>query len=365
MTEIIVIGGGLIGMLTARELAAGGAAVTLVERGEPGREASWAGAGILSPLYPWRYPAAVNALSAWSQARYPALAAELAAETGVDPEWTRSGLVMVDRVVDAAAESWAQGRAAMERVDRTVLADLEPALAAPAEEGLWWPEFAQIRNPRLLAALARSLANKGVMVHGGLSVTGAVREGDRVRGVETDRGPLRADAVVVAAGAWSGGLLARLGGDGGWDIAPVRGQMLLLRAPPGLLRHMILAEGQYLVPRRDGRILVGSTMEYVGFDKSTTAAAYRELHEAALALVPALAECPVERHWAGLRPGSRDGVPSIGGHPRCRGLYVNIGHFRNGVVTGPASARLLADLLLGREPILDPRPYRPRAHAGV
>lgn len=360
MSDFIVVGGGLIGLLVARELAGAGAAVTVVERGELGREASWAGGGILSPLYPWRYPDAVNALARWSQAYYPELAAALAEESGVDPEWTRSGLLMLDGGEREAAQTWA-GRwgARLELISAEAARALAPGLGETgAGPVLWWPELAQVRNPRLLQALVRALTlNERVKLRTGAAVTALLSEGETVRGVCTTQGDLRADAVVVAAGAWSAELLGPLAG--GWHIAPVRGQMLLFQAPPALLRQMLLAEGHYLVPRRDGRVLMGSTLEYVGFDKSTTAAAYQELHAAALRLMPALARCPVEKHWAGLRPGSPAGVPAIGAHPTRRGLYVNAGHFRNGVVTGPASARLLADVLLGRPPLLEPAPYRP------
>lgn len=157
------------------------------------------------------------------------------------------------------------------------------------------------------------------------------------------------------AAAWTASLLGSLVAD--WRITPVRGQMLLFHAAPGQVRHIVLQGEHYLVPRRDGRILAGSTLEYVGFDKSTTRRAYDELHAAAVAVIPALARCPVEQHWAGLRPGSAQGIPLIGMHPQRRGLFINAGHFRNGVVTGPASARLLADMIFDRVPCVDPAPY--------
>lgn len=357
MSDVIVVGGGLIGMLVARELTLAGVAVTLVERGELGHEASWAGGGILSPLYPWRYPDAVNRLSYWSQGYFPRLAAQLAEETGIDPEWTQSGLVALEPCSDdviAWAKRWGS---AVECLQPSMLAQLEPQLAAQHQRVQWWPGIAQIRNPRLTKALSRGLALAGVTLRTGEAVTGLVSEAGRVRGVRTPRERLYADAVVVAAGAWSGELLGPLAAE--WGIEPVRGQMLLFRAPSDLVRHIMLREGHYLVPRRDGRVLAGSTVEYVGFDRTTTAEARRDLHAAALALVPALADYAVERHWAGLRPGSREGIPLIGPHPEQAGLYMNVGHFRNGVVIGPASARLLVDILLKRAPVVDPRPYAP------
>lgn len=356
MTDCLVIGGGLIGMLTARELARGGMRVRLVERGATGRESSWAGGGILSPLYPWRYPDAVTALAGWSQRIYPALAAELASETGIDPEWTQNGLLMLDADEKAVAQAWA-GRAAMplEVIDRGVVLACEPGLGAPPQEALWMSAIAQIRNPRLLRAVRFSLASSGVEIQEGVEVTGFIVRGERIVGVETAAGKMPADSVVVAAGAWSGRLLAELGV--ALDVAPVRGQMIMFHARPGVVSRIVLSQGRYLIPRRDGRVLAGSTVEHAGFDKSATADVLVQLRQAAVARVPALAQYDIERHWAGLRPGSPDGVPFIGEHPRLRGLFVNAGHFRNGVVMGPASARLLADLMERRAPIVDPLPY--------
>ncbi len=358
MADFIVVGGGLSGMLVARELSLGGARVTLLERGALGKEASWAGGGILSALYPWRYPDAVTALCRWSQRHFPRLAEELAEETGIDPEWLPSGLLIAEAGEMANAQQWAQRwDVALERLPGDRLIELEPELAPPSDgEGLWLPGVAQVRNPRLLKALARSLEVRGVVTKTHAEVIGLIEHGDEVQGVRTQDEELFATGVVVTAGAWTAAVLGSLAGSD-WQIAPVRGQMLLFDADPNLVRHIVLKGGHYLVPRRDGRVLAGSTLEYVGFDKSTTHEAHDELHAAALALIPRLADCPVEMQWAGLRPGSPQGIPLIGQHPQRRGLYINAGHFRNGVVTGPASARLLADLILSRPPCIDPIPY--------
>jgi len=355
MVDFVLIGGGLSGMLVARELAAGGARVTLLERGDLGREASWAGGGILSPLYPWRCPDAVTALSRWSQHHYRTFAAELAADTGIDPEWLASGLLIAEEDEVVAASAWARRYGERtEVVSAQQLVGLEPGLTT-AGGGIWLPEVAQIRNPRLLKALARSLALRNVTIRTRTEVLDLEWDRGRVTGVRTRERTLPAQAVIVTAGAWTGQLLGALAAD--WHIAPVRGQMLMFHAAPDQVRHIVMRDDHYLVPRGDGRVLAGSTLEYVGFDKSTTAEAYETLRAAALALIPSLASCPVERHWAGLRPGSAQGIPVIG--EALPGLYVNAGHFRNGVVTGPASARLLADLILGRPPCVDPAPYRP------
>ncbi len=361
MKDCIVIGGGVIGLLTARALVQSGLAVTLVERGETGREASWAGGGILSPLYPWRYAEAVNSLAKLSQAQHFLLAEELREETGIDPEWTASGCLMLSVIDQTQALTWA----ATHGIDLQTLRSgaeyaLEPALGTPRGGVLWMPQMAQVRNPRLVKALKASLRKRGVEIREHTHVHRLLIRTNRIQGVDTTGGTFEADTVVLAGGAWSAELLEPLGQH--LEVMPVRGQMLLFRGQPGLVRHIVMAGSHYLIPRRDGRILAGSTVERVGFEKSTTPAARAELQQAALELIPALADCAIEQQWAGLRPGSPAGIPFIGPHPAIRDLYVNAGHFRNGLVLGPASACLLADLMLRRTPALDPAPYSLATH---
>jgi glycine oxidase len=240
-------------------------------------------------------------------------------------------------------------------IDRPTFQRLEPQAADPAAEALWMPEVGQVRNPRLLQALRVRLGQMGVEIRTGEAVESLMRVGGRCTGVRTPRGVLHADAVVVCAGAWSGGLLGDLPAPPA--IHPIRGQMLLFRAEPGTISRMVLEGSRYVIPRRDGRTLFGSTLEDVGFDKETTQEARDELYTIATMRFPILKRFEVERHWAGLRPSSPAGVPYIGRHPEVAGLFVNAGHFRNGIVLGPASARLAADLVLERAPSLDPAPY--------
>lgn len=355
MVDFVVVGGGLIGGLTALELRRAGASVLLLERGQLGRESSWAGGGILSSLHPWRAPEPLSALVEWSQAAWPALAESLAS-SGVDPQWTRSGMLALEPESVDEAHRWAARKGVrLEIVEGPHARELEPALRMREEPAIWLPDIAQIRNPRLIAALTAALAAAGVEVRPATEVTAIRTQRDRAAGVETSEEFIPAERVVVAAGAWSEPLLRPLGVH--FDIAPVRGQMILFRAQPDVVRRIVLHGDRYLVPRRDGRILAGSTLERVGYDKSTTEEALRTLLAAAVELAPALADYSIEHHWAGLRPSSPQGIPYIGEHPGCAGLYINAGQFRNGVVTAPASVRLLADLALGRPPILDPSPY--------
>ena len=352
--KIAVIGGGIIGLMTARELALAGQSVTLLDRGQVGQESSWAGGGILSPLYPWRYSAAVNRLARWSQAHYPALASALIEEGGLDPEWTRNGLLILDTWEAEQAAAWAVDYGLhLQRVDAGRCQALEPGLAR-GQPALWLPEIAQIRNPRLVKSVRASCEYHGVQIRESCLVE-AIHPASAGLHLKMTTGELQVDAAVVAGGAWSGRILANLGVE--VPIKPVRGQMIMYAGQPGQVHHITLVQGHYLIPRRDGRILVGSTLEEVQFDKSTTDVARQELSEFATGLFPTLADTPIERHWSGLRPGSPDGTPYICAVPGIPGLYLNAGHFRNGVVLAPASARLLADQILGREPILDVGDY--------
>ena len=354
-SDILVIGGGVIGLMTGRELATAGAAVTLVEMGGTGQQASWAGGGILSPLYPWRFSGAVTALAGWSQRAYPDLCTELFETTGIDPEYSTSGLMILDPEEHAEALAWAAAeQTPIEVLTRAQMAEKEPGLAADVGEALWLSDIGQIRNPRLTKALRAAIAPKVTIREQEEVLELRVQDG-QVRGVRTTAGEIAAERVVVCTGAWTAELLAKLGRKP--DIRPVRGQMILFYAKPGQIRHLTLFRERYVIPRRDGRVLIGSTLEEAGFDKHTTAEAKEELYRIATGLFPLLKRTPIEDHWAGLRPGSPSGIPYIGPYPGADGLYVNAGHYRNGLVTGPASARLLADLVLSREPILPPSPY--------
>jgi len=362
--RILMVGGGAVGLLSARLLAEAGAEVCLLDQGALGGESSWAGGGIVSPLYPWRYSSAVTALAHWSQDFYPQLGARLLSETGIDPEVYVTGLYWLDLEDEAAALAWAARErrplleVAIEAVHKAV-----PALGPGFSRALHMPDVANVRNPRLTKALRAALAQMpNVSLHERCAVSGFIREGERICGVRTAAGDLRADRVVVAAGAWSGELLKTLGLE--LPVEPVKGQMILYKCAEDFLSSMVLAKGRYAIPRRDGHILIGSTLEHAGFDKTPTEHALESLKASAIELLPALAGAAPVRHWAGLRPGSPEGIPFIGPVPGCEGLWLNCGHYRNGLVLAPASCRLLADSMLGRQPIIDPAPYAPAGRLG-
>ncbi|WP_372867481.1 glycine oxidase ThiO [Pseudomonas sp.] len=361
--RVLMVGGGAIGLLSARLLAAAGVEVCLLDQGAVGGESSWAGGGIVSPLYPWRYSPAVTALAHWSQDFYPQLGAQLLADTGIDPEVYVTGLYWLDQE-QAAPLAWAaREQRPMRAVPIEAVYRAVPALAKGFSQALHMPDVANVRNPRLVKALRAALAQMpNVTVHEQSAVRGFIREGERICGVHTSAGEIRGDRVVVAAGAWSGELLRSLGIE--LPVEPVKGQMILYKCAEDFLTSIVLANGRYAIPRRDGHILIGSTLEHVGFDKTPTEEALASLKASAVGLLPALADADVVGHWAGLRPGSPKGLPFIGPVPGHEGLWLNCGHFRNGLVLAPASCQLLADLLLGREPIIDPVPYAPAGRLG-
>ena len=181
-----------------------------------------------------------------------------------------------------------------------------------------------------------------------------VIESGRVLGVRTATETLLADRVIVTSGAWTAGLITDIQTP---EVEPVKGQMIMFSGEAGLIRRMVMSSDHYIIPRRDGRVLAGSTLERTGFDKSTTASARDELKNAATQIIPMLERFEIERHWAGLRPGTTNGIPYICEHPAIPGLFINAGHYRNGIVLGAASVRLMTELVTGSECVTDPSPY--------
>lgn len=334
-------------MLSARELKKSGMDVLVLDKGPLGKEASWAGGGILSPLHPWRYPDEVNVLASEGHRLYPQVAKELERESGIDPEYFRTGMLVLNSQELEEARLWSdKWGIELSLVESAAeLQKISPGLSEQFESGFWLPDIAQMRNPRLVKSARGSLQALGVRFEENTQVEKLNVENGQIKGVVANGKNYQAGCVLVASGAWSGDLLSEFGNPP--DVKPVKGQMILLKGEPGLLKPMLLVESRYLIPRKDGRILCGSTIEHTGYDKSLSEEVKTSLLQSAQDIFPRLANLEVEHHWSGLRPGSPEGVPYIGAHEEIEGLFVNAGHFRNGVILGIASARKIAREILG------------------
>ncbi|OGS93807.1 MAG: glycine oxidase ThiO, partial [Gallionellales bacterium RBG_16_56_9] len=355
-TDFLIVGGGVIGLTSARSLLLAGYRVTLVERGMVGQEASWAGGGILSPLCPWDYREAVTRLAQRGMGMFGAAAAELHAATGIDPEYRRCGMLLLPPFQQELATQWcARHQLALRPVN---LADYLPAQQGLEYrgDGLLLPEVAQVRNPRLLRALRAHVEMLGGVILEHCEVQKFEMAGERITGLQTTQGKLVADACIVAAGAWSKALLGEHAL--AMDIRPIRGQMLLFKFDVPPFQQILLKENLYFIPRRDGHVLVGSTLEDAGFDKSTTVEARDSLLRRVREIFPDWHDRLPVRQWAGFRPGSPDNIPTIGRHPQLTNLYANSGHFRYGVTMSLASAELLRNEIEGVPQPIPAEEYR-------
>lgn len=351
--DVIIVGGGVIGLTLAYELAGQGVEVLVLEQGDFGREASWAGAGILPPGNPGVATDGYAKLRAASHLRWPVLSADLREQTGVDNGYRRCGgitlrLTQRESPLDNVIAEWRQEGIEVEPLPAERLFELEPELNRSIADGLRLPQLAQVRNPRHLRALIAGCAARRVRLVSGSPVVGFDRQNDRIIAVRTPDRPYSAEQFCICSGAWSRHVLAAAGGD--VPVEPIRGQIVLLSMQPLPFRHVIEHGPRYLVPRPDGRILIGSTEERAGFDKQNTASAVAELIDFGCQLVPKLARARFERAWAGLRPGSPDGRPYLGRVPGTENLFVAAGHFRAGLQLSPGTALVMRQLLLGEEP---------------
>lgn len=349
--HFLIIGGGAVGMTSAITLLESGYRVTIIERGTIGQEASWAGGGIMSPLCSWDYKDAVTKLSQRSMAMFSDVMVKLHANTGIDPEYQMSGMLLIPPCQDNLAEQWCKRHDV--ELQKVALDDHVTGLTG---SGLYMPQIAQVRNPRLLCALRKQVELLDGIILEQVEAQRFEIIGDKIAALQTSKGQLHADAYIVAAGAWSRTLLGEHALN--LNIRPIRGQILLFKfdAPPFL--NILLQQNLYLIPRRDGHVVVGSTLEDVGFDKSTTIAARDDLLQRVHALFPDWQNHPPVRHWAGLRPGTTDNIPTIGRHPTLANLYANCGHFRYGVTMSLASAELLLGEIEGRPQPLAMDEYR-------
>jgi glycine oxidase len=345
--DVLILGGGVIGLTTAYFLTRAGVRVAIADKGEFGQESSWAGAGIIAPAPSLAHAShPLDQLAAHSNRLHPQLAEELRQAGGVDNGYLAcGGWELFDPEEQPPVSLWREQEIHFEEAGEQLLRDREPALQPRGLRAFFFPSMAQVRNPRHIKALLAWCGRAGVSLLPGCPILGFDRAGERITAVRSACGPLSAARYLVAAGAWSETLLQEVGFRPG--IRPVRGQIALLNTATPLLTHIVEAGKRYLVPRPDGRVLVGSTEEDAGFVKRTTTAAIAGLLQFALALVPELANAPLERCWAGLRPGSPDGLPFLGGVPGVDNLFVAAGHYRTGIQLSPATGLVMKELLLG------------------
>ena len=348
-TEVIIAGGGIIGLYTAYYLVSRDVKVTVIDRGSFGRGSSWAAGGILTPLLPWDYTPAVTDLTNDAASRYTDLSAELRTSTGIDTEFWRCGLEVLQSDQYSNAKHWCQQHTVS--TSTTDVPSKNPRVHElhGSFNGLSLPRVAQIRSPRLLQALSAHLATCGVNMISDTEIVECVIENDQVTGVRTPHARIQTDKLVWATGAWAGQIQSTHPYVTLPKVDPVRGQMIAFDGKSVGLDTIIYNAGHYLIPRKDGLILAGSTLEHVGFDQSVTAAALLELQQKSLLLLPQLAACKITHQWSGLRPASNENIPTIGPHPHIKGLYFNCGHFRYGVAMAPKSAEIITDWIVPQD----------------
>lgn len=353
----------MVGLSLAWELAQRGAKVAVVDRGDLGHESSWAGAGMIPPgpsRSRWSEATPLEQMAGLSNELHAQWHERFKAEVGIDNELHRCGTLRLAatpsdiELVDGPVSRWQELGIACVRLGAQEIAELEPELSAAADQypiAFHIPSETQIRNPRHVKALVAVCQKEGVELLPETVVRELRVNSGRLAEAVTDRGVLVADQYCLAAGSWSGQLTAQLGLR--LPVMPIRGQIILLAGRPGLLNHDIYVGLKYLTPRLDGRILVGSTMEDVGFHKENTAGTTADLLGFATGLAPALASLPIETCWSGLRPGTVDGKPYLGRLPNLDNAWIATGHFRAGLHLSPATAVVMAALICGETPLID------------
>lgn len=356
--QFVIVGGGVIGCVIAYELARAGERVTVLERGPLAREASYASAGIISSPSP-----RTGAFGLASFRRYPALIADVEGAAGMRVGWHQVGEMQVlaqgddPRPLQDLME-WQQGRGLhVEWLDGAALREREPALAPEIDAAIWERDAGGLRVHMLSEALARAAVAHGAIIREYTAVTRIIAEGGRAVGVETEDGIMAADCVVVAAGAWSRGIGDLLGVS--LPTMPVHGQMFSITDPPVPLHSVIAGYGGYLVPRADGTIAIGATIDDFGYAKRVTPEGFVELTDLVRRLAPSLAAARLVETWSGTRPGSADGEPIIGPVPGITGAWTATGHYRGGALLAAATGEFVSRALRTGEvdPIL--APYAP------
>ena len=352
--DVLVVGGGVVGLSLAWELAQAGAQVCVADQGSMGGEASWAAAGMLPPgpeRSHWSHCTAYDRLQGLGHELHPEWHTKLARTVGIDNGYRLSGAIYLAESAEifAAREEWARFGLSYEELDGTTLAELEPSLVG-REKAFFLPSEGQLRPPRHLKALVAACHHARVSLKPGCQVLDW-RTSRKIDGVVTDHGTISAGQYCLTSGCWTGLVASRLGLQ--IPMRPVRGQMLLLNGSAGVLRRIVNRGPRYLTPREDGRVLVGSTQEDAGFHKQNTVVGVGELLNFARHICPPLGDFKLEQCWSGLRPRSADDLPYLGRLPRYENGWIAAGHFRAGIQLSPATAVAMRAMMLGDEPPID------------
>jgi glycine oxidase len=361
-TSTLIIGGGVIGCAIAYELAKAGIRTLVVEKETLGSQSTRAGAGMLGAQVEMTQPGPLFELGVKSRALFPKLREELLEISGIDMELQTSGIFRIavdeeDREALLERQAWqlAAGQRAVWFEDEDLRSELGD-LVTPAYGALYLPDDHQARNPQLMLALAASAKRLGARFLEQTAMVGFLQKNGAVVGVKTVDGEIRADRVILAAGAWSGLIANQLGLD--LPVFPVKGQSFLLDSYSPPTPFTIYTHGCYILPKRNGQVYIGATEEpEAGFDRRANLRSLASLSSRAVSLLPALGDLPFAAPLAGLRPGSRDGLPFLGPVPGIAGLYVATGHFRNGVLLSAITGRVMAELLTGQTPSIDLAPF--------
>ncbi len=370
--DVAIIGGGIIGLSSAYYLARAGLSVSVFDRTDFGTEASWAGAGILPPGNPERAATPIDKLRAIGSIRFPELSDELRDLTGIDNGYRHCGAIEFLQAHEAdVLDLWRDEGIKYELLDAKRYAEVEPAVSPVWGIPYHLPGCAQVRNPWHMRALVAACGKIGVKLYPHIEAAGFETNGNRITGLRvarstSEQGICRAGRFLIAAGAWSADFLDSLAASATppyessqfivWDsehgtswVYPVRGQIVLLKTEPSLLRGVVMVGKRYLVPRGDGHVLVGSTEDNPGwFEKGNTADGVSDLLAFARQTVTRLGSAEVVKFWSGLRPGSPDGLPYIGVVPGWENAFVASGHFRAGVQLSVGTAQAIAELLTGQ-----------------
>lgn len=356
--KAIVIGGGIIGCSVAWRLAAEGVATTVLERGRVGQEASWAAAGMIAPQAEAEGPGPFFDFCMKAHEAFETIVDRLMRDGGVDPEYDRAGILYV--ALDAAERTQLEQRARWQRTAGAAVEELsgaearriEPMLSPETVYAIHMPTNRRTDNRKLTQAYAAAARNAGAEFAEGARVEALAIRGGRAAGVVMDDGSTReADVVVNAAGSWAGEICG-LEADQ-VKLHPVRGQIVCFEVPPGTIGPALFSLRGYLVPRRDGRLLAGSTMEEAGYDKAVTLAGLAKIAHGVAAIVPGLGSVAFRQAWAGLRPATRDLLPVLGFSPSVPNVLWAAGHFRSGILLSAITGEIIADLVKGRRPAIE------------